>query len=72
MRKIDEYVIDYACEDTWVKVANVKLVKKSSPGEGGGGYAPKCPQEHLRVPTYRRIPLASPGLIHAHFGDLVG
>ena len=21
---------------------------------------------------YRRIPLASPGLIHAHFGDLVG
>ena len=21
--------------------------------------------------TYRRIPLASPGLIHAHFGDLV-
>ena len=21
---------------------------------------------------YRRIPLASPGFIHAHFGDLVG
>ena len=53
MRKIDEYVIDYACEDACVKVANVKSVKKCSPGEvGGEGEAPKCPQEHLRLPTY--------------------
>ena len=26
----------------------------------------------LTVLRYRRIPLASPGLIHAHFGDLAG
>ena len=55
-RKIDEHVIDYACEDACVKVANVKSVKKCSPGEGvgggGGRDAPKCPQEDLRVPTY--------------------
>ena len=54
-RKINEHVIEYACEDACVKVANVKSVKKCSPGEGvggGGRDAPKCPQEHLRVPTY--------------------
>ena len=27
---------------------------------------------HTAFVKYRRIPLASPGLIHAHFGDLVG
>ena len=27
LRKIDEYVIDYACEDGCVKVANVKSPK---------------------------------------------
>ena len=37
MRKIDEYVIDYACEDTCVKVANVKSVKKFARGGVGGG-----------------------------------
>ena len=32
VRKIDEYVIDYACEDACMKVANVKSVKKCLPG----------------------------------------
>ena len=36
VRKIDEDVFDYACEDACVKVANVKSVKKCSPGEGAG------------------------------------
>ena len=43
MRKIDEYVIDYACEDACVKVANVKSVKKCLPGkEAGGGTLPSA------------------------------
>ena len=36
VKKVDEIVIDYACEDACVKVANVKSVKKCSPGGGGG------------------------------------
>ena len=51
--KIDEYVIDYACEDAGVKVANMKSAKKCSAGEGAweGRSQAWCPQEHLRVPT---------------------
>ena len=39
VRKTDVYVIDYACEDACVKVANVKSLKKcyAEEGEGGGG-----------------------------------
>ena len=38
MRKIDEYVIDYAFEDACVTVANAKLVNiKMFAGGGGGG-----------------------------------
>ena len=36
MRKIDEYIIDYTCDDACVKVADVKSVKNCSPGEGAG------------------------------------
>ena len=32
VRKIDDYITDYACEDGCVKVANMKSVKKCSPG----------------------------------------
>ena len=49
VRKIDQYVIDYACEDACVKVTNVKSLKKCCQGRGGGGgggEATKCPQEH--------------------------
>ena len=48
MRKIDEYVIDYACEDACVNVANVKSVKKCSPG----GMHPSTHKNALCVPTY--------------------
>ena len=52
MKKIDEYALDYACDDACVKVANyVKSVKKC---QRQGKDAPKGPQEHLRAPTYRR------------------
>ena len=37
MRKVDENVIDYACQNACVKVANVKSVKKGLPGEGVWG-----------------------------------
>ena len=36
VRKIDEYVIDFACEDACVKVTNVKSVKKCSPEDEAG------------------------------------
>ena len=36
MRKIDEYVIEYAYEDDCVKIEKVKSVKKCSQGEGSG------------------------------------
>ena len=56
VKNIDKYVINYACEDACVKVANVKSVKNvhqgGGGGGGGGGGASKCPQEHLRVPSY--------------------
>ena len=31
-----------------------------------------CVSVCVGMHAYRRIPLASPGIIHAHFGDLVG
>ena len=47
MRNIDEYVIDCTREDACVKVANVKSVKKGSPGRMGRERdATKSPQEH--------------------------
>ena len=36
VRKIDESVIDFACEDACVKVTNVKSVKKCSPEDEAG------------------------------------
>ena len=36
VRKIDEYVTDYARKDACVTVANMKSVKKCSPWEGAG------------------------------------
>ena len=49
VRKNDEYVIDYACEDACVKAANVKSVKKCS----FGGRSQACAHKNtLRVPIY--------------------
>ena len=51
VRKPDEDVIDYVCEDACVKVVNVKSVKKYSPGEGGGGRS----QAPTRTPCMTRL-----------------
>ena len=48
MRKADEYVIDYGCEDACVKVANVKSEKTCSPEKGAGK---GCSQEPTRTPA---------------------
>ena len=47
VRKIDEYVIDYACEGACVKVANVMSVKKCLPGG--------CSQAPTRTPCVYRF-----------------
>ena len=54
VRKIDEYVIDYACEDGCVKVTNVKSVKKCSPWEGGGGGREKICDGRQQETGFRR------------------
>ena len=47
----DQDVFDYALEDGCVKVANVKSVKKSSPGrKGRGKMLPSAHKNTLRVP----------------------
>ena len=54
MRKTDEYVIEYACDDACVKGAHVKPVRKCSPGEGGGGLlttTPACTILYFREGT---------------------
>ena len=59
VRKIDEYVIDYAGQDVSEKVVNVKSVKKCSPGEegggGGGGGGGTLPTAHKNTRVSRRI-----------------
>ena len=53
--KIDEYIIDYACEDACVKVPNVKSIKKCSSmadvdqGGGGGGEVSSANNNTLHV-----------------------
>ena len=54
LRKIDEYVINYACEDACVKIENVKSVKKCSPGAGGGGGG-GCLQVPTEAPCMYRV-----------------
>ena len=49
VREIDEYVIDEACKDACVKVANAKSVKKCSPGGGGG----MLPSAHKNICVYQ-------------------
>ena len=55
VRKIDEYVIDYACEDACVKVANVKLVKKIIVRQGKGAGRRRLPSAHKNTCVYQLI-----------------
>ena len=55
MRKINDCVFDYACKDSCVKVANVKLVKKGSPSLRRGKILPSAHKSILRVPSYRAV-----------------
>ena len=57
VRKIDEHVINYACEDARVKFANVKPVTwEMFAGGGGGGEGREgggtLPQEHPVCSSY--------------------
>ena len=54
MRKIDEYVIDYICEDVCLKVANVEVGKEMFAGGGGGG-GRALPSAHKNTYVYRLI-----------------
>ena len=52
MRKNDEYVIDYACEDGCVKVENAKTGKDSMIESWPGGVSKRLPTRVPRVPIY--------------------